>query len=384
MVNIKYKTRGGKTIKSKSRGGKTIKSKSRGGKTRKSKSKSRGGKTHKSKSRSAKIRKSKSKSRFGNHTSPTRSTRPWSVRCKDMKDTCKSTPTTLIGDDWCDVPEWDVFHDSTSGSCIQKTDVEAMFLASDDKIKHPISRRFFTPAEVADVFETLGRQGKLKTMTDSKYNNLIAHYGQQVADIYKKYTANAASYKHIDHIVVRFREDVETAIKHRVMRVTFHKRALVSELVRMPYVKHLVVKDLELTKLPTLPPTLVTLDCSFNRLAELPMLPPTLAELNCGRNFSIRKLPTLPSTLVKLECQSNSILVLPTLPPTLENLYCSNNSLTRLPELPLTLVKLIYAGNSITRLPDLPPTLKFLDCRYNKITQLPALPPGLTSSNVLV
>jgi hypothetical protein len=119
---------------------------------------------------------------------PKSPTQPWSVRCKGMENTCKSTPTTLIGDDWCDVPEWDVFHDSTSDSCIQKSDVYAMFLASDDKIKHPISRRFFTPAEVADVLETLGRQGELKTMTNSKYNNLIAHYGQRVADVYKKYT----------------------------------------------------------------------------------------------------------------------------------------------------------------------------------------------------
>lgn len=174
MKSPKSKSRG-RLRKSKS----TLKSKSRSDKrSGKTKSKSRGGKTR------------KSKSRFGNHKSPQKSEQPWSVRCKDMKNTCKSTPTTLIGDDWCDVPEWDVFHDSTSGSCIQKSDVYAMFLASNDKIKHPISRRFFTPAEVADVFETLGRQGKLKTMTSSKYNDLLAHYGQQVAEIYQKYTVD--------------------------------------------------------------------------------------------------------------------------------------------------------------------------------------------------
>jgi len=292
-----------------------------------------------------------------------------------MKNTCKSTPTTLIGDDWCDVPEWDVFIDPTSGSCIQKTDVEAMFLASDDKIKHPISRRFFTPAEVADVFETLGRQGKLKTMTNSKYNNLLAHYGQQVAEIYKKYTANAASHKHIDHIIIFDRSDLETAIEHRVMRVTIMSKALVSQLFRMPHVKYLVVSKLQLTELSTLPPTLVTLDCSENRLTELPTLPPTLVELNCKQNW-IKRLPTLPSTLIELDCGYNPISVLPALPPTLENLDCSNNALDRLPKLPLTLVKLICSSNKITRLPDLPPTLKFLDCRYNKIPQLPALPPS--------
>lgn len=172
---------------------KSFNSKPRSG-LRKSKSRKSRGRTHKSKGRAKTLKyKSKStrkvkKSRFGNK-SPQKSDQPWSVRCKGMQDTCKSTPTTLIGDDWCDVPEWDVFHDSTSGSCIQKSDVYAMFLASGDKIKHPISRRFFTPAEVADVFETLGRQGKLKTMTNSKYNDLLAHYGQQVANVYYKYTA---------------------------------------------------------------------------------------------------------------------------------------------------------------------------------------------------
>ena len=198
MKSFQSKSRSGlRKSKSRKSRARTYKSKS----TRKYKSKS----TRKSKSTSrVGTRKSKStaragkKSRFGNHTSPTRSTRPWSVRCKDMKDTCKSTPTTLIGDDWCDVPEWDVFHDSTSGSCIQKSDVYAMFLASGDKIKHPISRRFFTPAEMADVLETLGRQGKLKTMTNSKYNDLIAHYGQKVADIYHQYTGMGLNAAQLD------------------------------------------------------------------------------------------------------------------------------------------------------------------------------------------
>ena len=56
------------------------------------------------------------------------------------------------------------------------------------------------------------------------------------------------------------------------------------------------LRDLGLTELPSLPPTLKWLDCSQNQLTKLPPLPPTLQRLECSENL-LMELPPLPPTL---------------------------------------------------------------------------------------
>src|SRR5688500_3455891 len=57
----------------------------------------------------------------------------------------------------------------------------------------------------------------------------------------------------------------------------------------------------QLTFLPALPATLLTLDCSFNQLTSLPPLPPLLVDLFCGVNY-LNTLPQLPPSVYNLWC----------------------------------------------------------------------------------
>lgn len=175
---------------------------------------------------------------------------------------------------------------------------------------------------------------------------------------------------------IRKPADVEAAIANSAQRVTFKNYALVSELDRMKNVKYLVVENLSLDKLPTLPSKLIELNCNGNSLEKLPELPSTLIKLECSANL-LQHLPALPPRLKELHCWADSLKELPQLPPTLKVIVCGANALTKLPELPPTLVELNCAYNySIKVLPTLPKTLKTLLCDYNTKLLQP-LPPKL-------
>ena len=84
-------------------------------------------------------------------------------------------------------------------------------------------------------------------------------------------------------------------------------------------------------------------------------------------NKNLTELPELPDTLVTLYCGDNQLIELPDLPDTLEYLYCSKNNLTSLPELPETLKELYCSNNKLTELPELPKSLKILFCSNNNL-----------------
>ena len=160
---------------------------------------------------------------------------------------------------------------------------------------------------------------------------------------------------------------------------------------------NLLVYGNQLTTLPSLPNSLLILNCSANQLSSLtylpyqlqqldfsgnnlssfPTLPSTLTHLNCS-NSALLTLPVLPSSLINLQCQYNQLSALPPLPSGLEYLDCYMNQLTSLPALPNSISHFNCHSNQLTSLPVLPNNLYFLDCYNNLLTSLPALPSLLT------
>jgi len=135
-------------------------------------------------------------------------------------------------------------------------------------------------------------------------------------------------------------------------------------------------------ELPELSPTLITLNCSNNKITKLPEnLPKGLMQLYCFDN-QLTQLPEhLPEGLIQLYCFDNQLTQLPEhLPQGLTELYCQKNQLTQLPEkLPEGLLYLYCQKNQLTQLPEkLPEGLLYLHCFNNKLTKLPEkLPQGL-------
>ena len=81
-------------------------------------------------------------------------------------------------------------------------------------------------------------------------------------------------------------------------------------------IKGLTFINLNLTKLPELPNSLKTLNCSYNpNLTSLPELPNSLKTLYCNDNQNLSELPELPNSLKKLVCIGNvNLTSLPELP----------------------------------------------------------------------
>ena len=105
-------------------------------------------------------------------------------------------------------------------------------------------------------------------------------------------------------------DDVETIdILSHFRRQTLSLNAL----SRFTNVREFICTNLEWTSLPTLPNTLIILNCSWNKLTSLPALPDTLKELHCFRN-EFDFLPVLPNTLKVLHCSVNALTSLPALP----------------------------------------------------------------------
>jgi hypothetical protein len=124
---------------------------------------------------------------------------------------------------------------------------------------------------------------------------------------------------------------------------------------------------------PSLPRSLIELNCSYNNLSRLPALPETLRILNCGSNY-LSRLPKLPA-LTRLEIHSNQIKSIRDLPASLTYLSCGSNKLLKLPKLPHSLKVLKCYNNQLTKI-KLPPQLEELCCSNNQIQTLD-LPAGL-------
>jgi uncharacterized repeat protein (TIGR01451 family) len=137
--------------------------------------------------------------------------------------------------------------------------------------------------------------------------------------------------------------------------------------------QYLKCTDNLLSSLPSLPTSLLKLQCDFNQITNLPELPSSLVFLSCSSN-SLTSLPILPISLQTIGCNSNFLTVLPELPLNIDTLYCSDNLITSLPTLPNSLLILYCSGNQLTNLPTLPNSLNKLFCFYNQLNNLPTLP----------
>ena len=138
----------------------------------------------------------------------------------------------------------------------------------------------------------------------------------------------------------------------------------------------------QLTSLPALPSSLISLWCQGNQLTSLPALPSGITFLYFPNN-QLTSITTLPSSLTWLSCEYNQFTSLPTLPNTLTYFACSGNPLTNLPALPSSLTSLSCASNQLISLPALPSSLISLYCGYNQLTSLPILPTNLTTLQCL-
>ncbi|MCR4437305.1 MAG: immunoglobulin domain-containing protein, partial [Eubacteriales bacterium] len=133
----------------------------------------------------------------------------------------------------------------------------------------------------------------------------------------------------------------------------------------------------QLTSLPALPDSLISLYCYNNQLTGLPSLPGGLQTLNCNYN-QLTQLPALPASLNTLRCASNRLTALPSLGANVITVECGYNQLTGLPQLPSGLSTLGCNNNQLEALPELPPNLQWLFCDENRLTSLPDLPDTLT------
>jgi hypothetical protein len=141
-----------------------------------------------------------------------------------------------------------------------------------------------------------------------------------------------------------------------------------------------------LTSLPTLPNSLIYLDCYFNSLSTLPLLPNSLRYIDCSWNYgsstnlatpppgAFDSLPSLPNSPKHLNCSMNHYLKnLPALPPMLTYLNCTadlcppcagppppTGVLNSLPTLPNSLDTLICNDNNISCFPVFPNSLIYV------------------------
>jgi hypothetical protein len=164
-----------------------------------------------------------------------------------------------------------------------------------------------------------------------------------------------------------------------------------------PYLKQIRCNNNRLTSLPLFPESLLFLDCSGNQIKFITGLPKALQELTLNGN-PLRRLPQLPIHLQKLSCVGDSLVALPALPDDITYLDCSNNLLLKLPKLPAQLSKMIFdnnrlfflpqlpyllaecsvVGNNLILLPNMPEYLQVLDASNNQLDSLPTLPPRLS------
>lgn len=96
-------------------------------------------------------------------------------------------------------------------------------------------------------------------------------------------------------------------------------------------------------------------------------------ELNISE-MNLSELPVLPETVLSLNCSGNPITRLHNLPPNLRKLNCMDTKITRFENIPVTLRCLNCAGTKITQFENLPSTLRQVNCSATDITSLNGLP----------
>lgn len=156
--------------------------------------------------------------------------------------------------------------------------------------------------------------------------------------------------------------------------------AMPASLTNLTKLEYLNIHTNQLTAIPLLPSSLITLQCGANQISSLPDLPISLTDLNIGPNL-ITSLPALPDSLISIYAQGNLLTTLPDLPNTLQVLWVSNNQLTSLPDLPASLYSLLCDNNpDLYCLPVLPDGLwetaspGIIDFPGTGITCIPNIP----------
>jgi fimbrial isopeptide formation D2 family protein len=141
--------------------------------------------------------------------------------------------------------------------------------------------------------------------------------------------------------------------------------------------KRLYLIEIQVEKIPALPPRLEELLCNDNKLKALPAFPESLYRCVCSNN-QITSIGNIPPTskLQIFDCSGNKLTHLPNLPPSLLNFKCNKNELLDLPPLnKLTgVTELNCSDNQLTQLPALPPNIYAIWCANNLLISLPAIP----------
>jgi hypothetical protein len=148
----------------------------------------------------------------------------------------------------------------------------------------------------------------------------------------------------------------------------------------LPYpIKKVIIRKSPIEHIPSLPESIIELDCYDTKLITLPhVFPETLTQINVTV-CPLDKIIMLPQHLKKLCLSATQIKILPTLPLTLKYLICNNTPLTCLPILPPKLEELYLLKTQISTVPELPNSLKSISVESPNLTYLTPLPDSLTS-----
>ena len=144
----------------------------------------------------------------------------------------------------------------------------------------------------------------------------------------------------------------------------------------------LILDDLELTKVPDLPPNVLSLSLAGNKLKSLENLPKSLKVLdlesnNIG-NKTVLKLDHLPDTLESLKISNNNIQNLTHLPKSLTHLEAENCNISHIKSFPKNMKHILLAQNDLEEIPELPNGLQVLDVESNPIQKLGHIPKSVT------
>ncbi|QQR87113.1 MAG: hypothetical protein IPJ76_02480 [Flavobacteriales bacterium] len=173
------------------------------------------------------------------------------------------------------------------------------------------------------------------------------------------------------------------------LQASFTGLAALPNLAPMTNLQYLSLAGNGHTDVVAMPPTLLSLDMSFNQIANVSSFAGAdLTSLNLSNNPLV-SMPIVPITLGSLRLDNTQLTALqPMLPPTLYELYVQNTPISALPALPAGVQWLDVSNTPIAQLPELPMGLNYLYATgCTALTCLPALPQGtdqvrLTGSGV--
>ncbi|AYV78476.1 MAG: hypothetical protein Edafosvirus14_23 [Edafosvirus sp.] len=119
-----------------------------------------------------------------------------------------------------------------------------------------------------------------------------------------------------------------------------------------------------------LPKGLKKLDISNNKLSSVPKFNEGLMRLDISSNI-VHKIDNLPDSITELDCSSCDIKVVCKFPPKIEKFISFYNHMIYIKEFPESLVYLDISNNNLSKIPPLPPKITFLDISKNDLHIFP-------------